>query len=398
MPRILILAKNYPAKDKDFKETKVVHYFAREFVKMGHEVIVIHNYLLFPKLICFLGMKFQEFFKSLFGATVPFIYDSQKKNYQIDNVNIYRLPIKKFIPHGLINKKNVTIQFNDILNILKDDEFIPDIIVGHWWSPQLELISMLKKEFKSKTCMVVHNVPSLNKKNNYAPYFKEIDIWGFRSINLQADFYSTFGEVNRSFLCYSGIPSNFITGNKNKNFGKKTLSITFAGVLVSRKHPLSILKAVKILNENQIERVTFVGNGAEEKNIRCFIEKNNLQSKVSLLGFVPREQVSQILQETDVFVMISKDEAFGLVYLEAMGAGCLTIASRNEGMDGIINDNENGFLCKAGDENELASILKKILDMNAFERKKISDNAVNTAKENTDDLAAQRYIKNILQV
>ena len=245
--------------------------------------------------------------------------------------------------------------------------------------------------------MVVHNIPSLNKKNNYVPYFKEIDIWGFRSINLQAEFYSIFGNIYKSFLCYSGIPSSFITGNKNKNFKNKTLSIAFVGVLVSRKHPLSILKAVKMINDNQISKVTFVGNGAEENKIRYFVKKQNLQSKVSLLGFIPREKIAQILQETDVFVMISEAEAFGLVYLEAMGAGCLTIASRNEGMDGIIIDNENGFLCKAGDENELASILKKILEMKADDRKKISDKAINTAKQNTDYLAAERYIKNVLK-
>ena len=41
--------------------------------------------------------------------------------------------------------------------------------------------------------------------------------------------------------------------------------------------------------------------------------------------------------------MISKNEAFGLVYLEAMLAGCI-VASRN-GIDGIIIDGYNGFLC-----------------------------------------------------
>ena len=42
--------------------------------------------------------------------------------------------------------------------------------------------------------------------------------------------------------------------------------------------------------------------------------------------------------------MISQGEAFGLVYLEAMARGCITIASRGEGFDGIIKDGINGFL------------------------------------------------------
>lgn len=58
--------------------------------------------------------------------------------------------------------------------------------------------------------------------------------------------------------------------------------------------------------------------------------------------------------------MISKAETFGLVYLEAMSMGCLTVASRHEGMEGIIEDGVNGFLCNAGDEFELAQVINKI--------------------------------------
>lgn len=49
---------------------------------------------------------------------------------------------------------------------------------------------------------------------------------------------------------------------------------------------------------------------------------------------------------SDCFIMISKNEAFGLVYLEAMSAGCITIASRGEGFDGVIIHGVNGFYVK----------------------------------------------------
>ena len=50
-------------------------------------------------------------------------------------------------------------------------------------------------------------------------------------------------------------------------------------------------------------------------------------------------------------------KTFGLVYLEAMARGCITVASRDEGFDGIIQDGVNGFLCKSGDETELVQYL-----------------------------------------
>lgn len=49
-----------------------------------------------------------------------------------------------------------------------------------------------------------------------------------------------------------------------------------------------------------------------------------------------RNQVVELLDSSDVFVMISKNEVFGLVYFEAMAFRCITIASRREGVDEII--------------------------------------------------------------
>lgn len=94
--------------------------------------------------------------------------------------------------------------------------------------------------------------------------------------------------------------------------------------------------------------------------------------------------------------MISKAEIFGLVYLEAMAKGCIVIASRNEGIDGIIKDGVNGFLCKAGNVDELSSIISKIKSMSQDELCAISKSAVETAREMTDYKVAERYINSVI--
>ncbi len=94
--------------------------------------------------------------------------------------------------------------------------------------------------------------------------------------------------------------------------------------------------------------------------------------------------------------MISKGETFGLVYLEAMARGCITIGSRNEGIDGIILHGVNGFLCEAGNEKELAQIIRHINQLTPAERKQISDSAIATAKDMTDIKVAERYLNNLL--
>lgn len=49
--------------------------------------------------------------------------------------------------------------------------------------------------------------------------------------------------------------------------------------------------------------------------------------------------------------------------------GCLTIASRNEGFDGIVVDGVNRFLCRAADSNELEQIVDRINNLSAEEKK-----------------------------
>ena len=108
---------------------------------------------------------------------------------------------------------------------------------------------------------------------------------------------------------------------------------------------------------------------------------------------IPREDIIRYLRESDVFVMISKAEIFGLVYLEAMALGVIPIGSKNEGIDGIIRDGENGFLCEAGNVEELIGLLDKIKNMESEQLSEISKEAKATAQRYSDKGVAEKYIK-----
>ena len=93
--------------------------------------------------------------------------------------------------------------------------------------------------------------------------------------------------------------------------------------------------------------------------------------------------------------MISKAEIFGLVYLEAMALGVIPIGSKNEGIDGIIVDGENGFLCEAGNKDELAEVLKRIKGLPSEELDAISKKAMETARDYSDEGVARKYINSL---
>ena len=141
----------------------------------------------------------------------------------------------------------------------------------------------------------------------------------------------------------------------------------------------------------------YVGEGQQRRAIEKFVSTNGLEGNVHIHGFVQRESVSDYLDKDQVFVMISERETFGLVYIEAMSRGCIVVASRNEGMEGIVEDGVNGFLCNAGDSKELVTVLNRIANMSEKELIRISDNAYNTAFELTDENVARNYLGAVLR-
>lgn len=88
---------------------------------------------------------------------------------------------------------------------------------------------------------------------------------------------------------------------------------------------------------------------------------------------------------------------FGLVYLEAMAASCITIASRNGGIDGIIKDEVNGYLCEQGNSAELVQIIEKVRNLNYDEISNLVSEGYRSAKACTDTAVAKEYLNNVLK-
>ena len=165
--------------------------------------------------------------------------------------------------------------------------------------------------------------------------------------------------------------------------------------LIKRKYPEKVLEAMIPFMQKGEMSLTYIGEGALEKRIRNQAQKNKIGSRLYLLGQVDREHVQHELASTDIFVMVSRHETFGMVYLEAMAHGCITIASKNEGFDGIIVDGVNGFLCEAGNSNELRRIIEFINEMDADKKQSIRQAAISTAQAMTEHKMAVAYINDV---
>ncbi len=398
--KILLLASNYPAPDIQIaNNTNVVHYFAREWVKMGYEVYIIFNYPIYFRLLHWIATLTKNLLASRFNTSVTTTYIKEDKEYELEGVKIMRMPLYKPFPRGKVPTFNLLKQIDKIHNYCKQQKFIPDFIVAHNFYPHLEIINALRDNFypTSKTCIVVHkqNLGMLKYvANNYNEQIKKIDLWGFRSLPIKKEFEDFVGERKNTFICYSGVPAFFLSKIPKRDFQYPISRFVYVGSFIKRKYPHKVLEALKMTAMVDFH-LDFVGDGILRKKLMSFVRENRWYDKVTFHGYLPREEVPKIVSISDCFVMISEEETFGLVYLEAMALGCITIASKNEGMEGIIIDGVNGFLCKAGDADELSRTIIRINRLTREERNRISINAQATACALSDKNVAELYVKSL---
>lgn len=397
---ILLLSPIYPGPNVPKSATPVVHYFAKEWVKFGYNVKVVTCPSNFPTPILKFAKLFQGALESFLNCSIR-TTPLKEDDYIIDNVHVRRLPVKKYKPHSRLKQKIVLKLSEDIKSWCTRCDFVPDVIIGHWVNPQAELMVLLKQHYKVPTCLIMHDSGNDFRsiyKNEWKQILCNTDIIGYRSDAIKREFEKDFGRHDRWFYCYSGIPKSFTPKQIVEKEFKKVEKFVFVGMLIKRKYPTSIINAIQKSDINDYS-ITYIGDGDQGKAIKKMMRNNpDLQNRIILTNRIPREEVQQHLQASDVFIMISKNETYGLVYLEAMAAGCITIASRSEGFDGIIKDGVNGFLCNAGDESELTEIINRINNMPRATLKAISKNAIDTAYYMTDEQMSKNYIENITKL
>lgn len=115
-----------------------------------------------------------------------------------------------------------------------------------------------------------------------------------------------------------------------------------------------------------------VGDGPEKQRLQALSDSMGLTRAVRFWG-VQHDFVT-LLQHSDVFLLPSTLEGFGLSALEALGCGVPVVASRSGGLVEVIAEGETGFLCPVGDVADMTDkVLRILLDDSLHHR--LSENA-----------------------
>lgn len=399
--KILILTAVYPRPDAPERSTatKVIQYFAAEWQKSGHEVVVVHTVNRLMRPIYHLPKGIKAKIKAKTGFEVPDRTIIKRADYVVDGIPVLRRGLFKLIPQRLHSRSAVLRAAKDIHGSLVAMGFAPDLIVGHWASPNAQLLAALRAYYSCPNALVFHGAEYAEKfPKQISAALTGIDRVGARSAAIARRLSKALALDCEPFICYSGIPDDYVErmGDTAVSDFAQVTRFLYAGTLMERKCVNTVIEALS-RHTDRPWGLDIVGEGACLSSLQTLAAECGVSDRVIFHGRVSRERVLELMQEADVFTMVSEGEAFGLVYLEAMAAGCLTVGSRNEGIDGVIVDGENGFLCRAGNVGELADVYRRIFAMTPEERRTVAKKAKNTAAAMTDSAVAERYLCDLIK-
>ncbi len=143
--------------------------------------------------------------------------------------------------------------------------------------------------------------------------------------------------------------------NIRKRLGLESKEIFILSVcrLEPRKDLFTLIEAARLLKEQGRKiRFVIVGDGILKHQIAAAIESNRLQDYVSLAGFIPDSELPLYYAAADIFLLTSKEEWFGIVFLEAMAAGLPVIATDTDACPEVVDG--CGLFFKKSDSSDLS--------------------------------------------
>jgi glycosyltransferase involved in cell wall biosynthesis len=252
---------------------------------------------------------------------------------QFDVVNTW-FAIPSGVTGGWLAKKH---RVPHVLTVIGGDIYDP----SKWYSPHhfSPSGSAVKWALRHADEHVAISSDIANRTREYFRFDKNIDVipLGIRK--------PRFGEVTREHL-------KLLPGRRY---------IVTVGRLVRRKDYPTLIRAISVLDRADVD-LLMIGDGPEHQNLQALANELGVGDRVRFLGFVSNEVKYQVLANSDLFVLASLHEGFGVVYLEAMFCGLPIIAANQGGQVDILDDGTTGGLVDIGNVEQMASAIRTLID------------------------------------
>ena len=324
----------------------------------------------------------KNFFIHFISYESPVRLDSLKKNFSFHKVKIPSYPLFHYPPYELaLTAKIVEVVKKNKLDLLHVHYAIPHAYAAVNAKKILQSIGInipIVTTLHGTDITLVGKSPFVLSAVNYA--INESDAITAVSSFLKNETLNNFDikkeiEIIPNFVDfnYHNLSENLFLKSKKK---KKIL--THISNFRPVKRVLDVIEIFRKVNKEIDSTLYMVGDGPDLNKCKDLVSKYKLNKKVKFFG--KSKEISKILSNTDLFLLPSEKESFGLVALEAMMFACPVITTKGSGVSDLIINNENGFSHSLGDtENMSINCIKLLNDSKLFSS--FSRSAYNRAKE-----------------
>ena len=253
-----------------------------------------------------------------------------------------------------------------------------DIIHAHYAAPQGFLGLLLKYTKRRPLVITVHgsDITVLSKSSVFRPILRFVLKNADRVIAVSAFLKREVEKLGVSEGKVEVIYGGVTISKEGEAFDMPGKVIAFVGSLVPQKGVDTLIESVKGIKIKDTN-LAIVGGGPERKGLEALAAG---MGNIQFLG--RREGLKDILTKSDVLVLPSREEGFGLVLLEAMALGTPVVATNVGGIPEIVEDRVSGILVEKDNPEQLASAISKVLEDEEL-RKAITENGREKAKRFT---------------
>jgi len=300
-------------------------------------------------------------------------YFDNKLNRKIKwDINLLRGFKYKFLKYIGPNRKDkfypITTEF---IKKIFDNE--TNIIWIHGIKDWYNLSIIFLAKFYKKKVFVRDEVSVSSKKRSVLNNFLNFLFYNF--IDNFIDIYLAIGTRNKNYYIKNKIKKEkivlvpYVVDNnffylKKKLKIKKKITYIFVGKLIKEKGCDLLLQSINLLSKYpkfmSSSEFIVAGDGYLKKNLIEYTKENNL-TNIKFLGFQNQKMLKKLYQKSDVLILPSNREPWGLVVNEAMAAENAIICSNIVGSSAdLIRENFNGYTFKNNNHNDLANKIYKI--------------------------------------
>ncbi|MCD4844216.1 MAG: glycosyltransferase family 4 protein [Methanosarcinales archaeon] len=301
-----------------------------------------------------------------------------------ESVNIYKLPVNKKDIHYWTQQEILTYSWKAkqfIEKLLLEKTY--DICHTFFGIPCGAVAYLFKENLPYVVSLRGSDVPGFNDRFSFQyillkPLINRI--WressavvanseGLKELALESSPSQDISVINNGINISDFKPDiNSINNNINNHTYKKIkkFNIVCISRLIERKGISFLLKAIKKIKNKKVKLI-LVGKGKQEDELHQLAKDLEITDRVEFKGYVDHDDIADIYQESDLFVLPSFNEGMSNALLEAMASGLPVISTDTGGTSELIDG--NGILIQKGNSDEIAQAISTVMnDPEAFKQ------------------------------